>query len=257
MNKKEAVGTVDNEYVKEYERVDDLYPGVLRIIQNPKEFCFGIDGVILADFAAKSVKKGAYVLDMGAGNGIITLLLTHKTEAARIVGLEIQESVAEMASRSLALNNIQNAEMVRGDLRQATEIFGKSVFDHIVCNPPYKEYGGGLISQNQSAAIARHEIMCTLRDVAEASAALLKPGGRLSIIHRPERLTDLLTLLREYGTEPKVLREVCSEYGKPPSMVLVEAVRGGAPKLFWEPPLFIYRPNGEYTDEINRIYERK
>ncbi len=243
---------------KENERIDDLDPLDLKIIQNPTQFCFGIDAVILADFAAKSVKKRAKVLDMCAGNGIITLLLTRKSEAERITALEIQADVAEMADRSIRMNGLESrAGMICGDLKRAQKIFGKGVFDNIVCNPPYKENGGGLKSKNPSAAIARHEIMCSLEDVISSAAALLKPLGKLSVIHRPERLADLLILMKQNKIEPKRLRAVYPSYKKAASMVLVEGARGGRPKLICEPPLYIYEENGEYTDEINIIYERK
>lgn len=249
---------MENTEIKENERIDDLNLGGLRIIQDPKQFCFGIDAVLLADFAAGSVKKGAKVLDMCAGNGIITLLLTHKTRAEFITGLEIQESAAEMAERSIALSGVgERAKMIRGDLKDAADIFGKGVFNNIVCNPPYKEYGGGYISCGESAAIARHEIMCTLEDVIASAAALLRPLGKLSMIHRPERLADIISLMRKYKIEPKRLRSVYPSYKKAASMVLIEGARGGRPKLICEPPLYIYEENGEYSDEINIIYERK
>lgn len=244
--------------IKENERIDDLNLDNLMIIQNPEQFCFGIDAVILADFAAKSVKKRSKILDMCAGNGIITLLLTHKSGAESVTGIEIQEDVAEMAERSISMNGLDGrARMIRGDLKQAPEIFGRGVFDNIVCNPPYKESGGGLRSKNPSAAIARHEIMCSLEDVIKSAAALLKPLGKLSMIHRPERLADLLILMKQNKIEPKRLRAVYPSYKKAASMVLVEGSRGGRPKLVCEPPLYIYEENGEYTDEINIIYERK
>ena len=249
---------MENVKIKEYERVDDLNLGNLRLIQNPKQFCYGVDAMLLADFATKSIKKGARVMDMCSGNGVITLLLTHKSAAQTITGLEIQESVAEMAGRSIALNGLNDrANIVCGDLKEATKTFGKSVFDNVVCNPPYKEYGGGLISGSESAAIARHEIKCTLEDVIESSAALLAPGGKLSIIHRPERLVDLIILMKKHKIEPKRLRWIYPSYKKAATMILIEGAYGGRPKLITEPPLFVYEENGEYSDELNIIYERK
>ena len=194
---------MENGLIMENERVDDLNLGNLRLIQNPEQFCFGIDAVLLADFAAKSIKKGARVMDMCAGNGIITVLLSHKSAAKSITGLEIQKPVAEMAQRSIKLNALEKrANIVCGDLKDAAGLFGKSTFDNVVCNPPYKETGGGLISENESAAIARHEIMCSLEDVIASSAALLAPGGKLSMIHRPERLVDIIILMKKYKIEP-------------------------------------------------------
>lgn len=250
---------MNREIIKPNERVDDLGLNNLRLIQNPEQFCFGVDAVLLADFAARSVKKGARVMDMCSGNGIVAVLLTHKTQAESIVGLEIQKSVSEMAQRTVKLNALEErVTMVCGDLREAANLFGKSSFNNIVCNPPYKEFGGGLVSENESAAIARHEIMCNAEDIIRSSAELLSPGGKLSMIHRPERLAELIILMKKYKIEPKRLRFVHPSYKKTATMILLEGAYCGGAKLFLELPLYIYEPDGrEYTEEINRIYERE
>lgn len=240
------------------ERVDDLQLNGLKIIQNPDWFCFGTDAVLLSDYALKSVKKGAKVLDMCSGNGIIALLLAHKTEAQSIHTLEVQAKVAEMAERSVKLNSLEDKiKVVCGDLKDSESIFGRSFFNNIVCNPPYKEGGGGLTNKNDETMIARHEILCTLEDIIRVSSILLEPQGKLCMIHRPERLADILCLMRQYKIEPKRLRFVHPMPDKTATMILVEGAYCGRPKLFLDPPLYVYREPGVYTDEVLTIYNRK
>lgn len=248
---------MEKELINDYERVDDLNLNGLRIIQNPRQFCFGVDAVLLADFSSYGIKKQSKVMDLCSGNGIIPIILTHKTIDTKIVGLEIQEDVAEMASRSVRLNNLNDRmRIVCGDLKNAGELFGKSSFNNITCNPPYKEYGGGLVSRHSSSAIARHEIMCNLEDIIHVSAELLVPQGKLAMVHRPERLIDIVTLMRKYKIEPKRLRFVHPSPNKTATMILIEGAYGGNPKLFLEPPLYIYEESStKYTKEINSIYE--
>jgi len=242
-----------------YERLDDLQTKTnLHLIQNPEWFCFGVDAVLLADFAAKTVKIHADVLDLCSGNGIIPLLLTEKTNADFITGLEIQEPVAEMADRSVRWNELQDKVKIQcGDLKDAEEIFGKETFDNITCNPPYKENNGGLKNASDTVTIARHEIFCTLEDIISVSARCLKPYGKLCLIHRPERLADIICLMRAARLEPKRLRFVHPSPSKTATMILIEGAKFGKPKLFLEPPLYVYNEKGEYSDEINSIYGRK
>lgn len=250
---------MNNTIIYKNERIDDLHLNNLKLIQNPKQFCFGVDAVLLAHFASAGIKSGSKTMDMCAGNGIISILLSHKSLAEEIVGLEIQNNVSDMASRSVILNDLsKKIKMVCGDLKNAGDMFGKSSFNNIVCNPPYKEYGGGLVSRHNSTAIARHEILCNAEDIIKSSSELLMPGGKLAMIHRPERLIDLVTLMRSYKIEPKRLRFVHPSYKKTATMILLEGTYGGRPKLFLEPPLYIYEETGtKYTDEINLIYERE
>ena len=239
------------------ERLDDLQINNLKLIQNPNWFCFGVDAVLLSDFASKGIKKNSKILDLCSGNGIIPVLLTAKTENTHITGLEIQSEVAEMAKRSIILNNIEDrAVMLCGDLKNSVDIFGKSVFDAVTCNPPYKENHGGIQNKTDNLTIARHEILCSLEDIIGVSSSLLKPGGKLFMIHRPERLADILCLMRSYKIEPKRLRFVHPSPSKTATMILVEGARQGNPKLFLDPPLYVHDENGDYTDEINEIYGR-
>lgn len=240
------------------ERVDDLQLKGLRLIQNPTQFCFGVDAVLLAHYAAQTIKPKAEVLDLCSGNGIIPILLTAKCKAAHISGLELQPEIAEMANRSILLNGLQNrVSMTCGNVTNASEIFGNGSFDCITCNPPYKEAGGGIINHVDALTIARHEIYCTLAEIIEVSSRLLKPCGKLCMIHRPERLTDILTCMRKYRLEPKRLRFVHPSPYKTANMILVEGTKHGKPKLFLDPPLYIYEEKGKYSAEIDEIYERK
>ncbi|MBE7032279.1 MAG: tRNA1(Val) (adenine(37)-N6)-methyltransferase [Ruminococcaceae bacterium] len=247
-----------NVTVNPNERIDDLQtPTGLRLIQNPDWFCFGVDAVLLSDFAAKSIKSKARVLDMCSGNGIIPILLTEKSAANHIDGLEIQEPVAEMASRSVCLNSLEEKiKITAGDLKNAADIYGKCVFDNVTCNPPYKEASGGLKNSADAVTIARHEICCSLEDIIESAEKVLKPYGKLCLIHRPERLADIIWLMRKHRIEPKRLRLVHPSPGKVATMILVEGAKHGNPKLFLDPPLYVHDSNGNYTDEIQQIYGR-
>lgn len=236
-----------------HERVDDLHRKGYLIIQDPKRFCFGVDAVLLSGFA--QVKKGERMVDLGTGTGVIPLLVEAKNQGSHYTGLEIQPESVQMAKRSIQLNGLaEKISIVEGDIKEAVSIFGASSFDVATSNPPYMNQGGGLLNDYGPKAIARHEILCTLDDVAQAAAALLKSGGRFYMVHRPHRLADIFTALRRYSLEPKRMRFVHSHWDKAPTMVLIESVRGGRPLLNVEPPLVIYNKEGGYTPEIHKIY---
>lgn len=242
--------------INDRERIDDLQLGGLRIIQNVDKFCFGVDAVLLSDFA--DIRKNHTVLDIGTGTGIIPILLAGKTKARSVIGLEIQEEMAEMASRSMVLNNLEGrVKIIHGDIKSYNEYFARSSFDVIVSNPPYTSKGSGLINPHDSKAISRHEILCTLEDVVSAAAALLVPGGQMAMVHRPERLADILCSMRNHGIEPKYLRFVHPKPYKKPNMILVKGNRGGGQELKVLEPLYVYNENGTYSDEINKIYGRE
>lgn len=244
------------EILGEKERIDDLQLKGLRLIQNADYFCFGVDAVLLADFA--DIKKNASVLDIGTGTGIIPILLAGKTQAEAITGLEIQEVMAKMASRSVALNGLQDRiKIVHGDIKKHGEYFAKSSFDVVVSNPPYTNKGCGLINPHDSKAVSRHEILCSLEDVVSSAASLLVTGGQLAMVHRPERLADIICSMRNNGVEPKYLRFVHPKPYKKPNMILIKGNRGGKPELKVQEPLYVYNQDGTYSDEINRIYARE
>ncbi len=235
------------------ERLDELHRNGYVIIQNPETFCFGMDAVLLSGFAR--VKKGERVLDLGTGTGIIPILLEAKTQGEHFTGIEIQEESADMAARSVALNGLtERIDIVTGDLKDASELFGASSFDVVTTNPPYMIDSHGISSANAAKAAARHEIFCTLDDVLSQSAKLLKPGGRFYMVHRPFRLAEILSKMVSCGLEPKRMQLVYPFVDKEPNMVLLEGLRGGNSRLTVEKPLIVYREAGVYTDEICEIY---
>lgn len=243
----------ENIVLKENERMDDLQRNGYRIIQNPDKFCFGMDAVLLSGFVR--AKAGSRILDMGTGTGIIPILLAAKTEAAHLTGLEIQEESADMARRSVALNGLEKKiAIVTGDIKEAGNLFDAASFDVITCNPPYMIGQHGLVNPGDAKAIARHEILCTLEDVIGQAAKLLKPGGNFFMVHRPFRLAEIMVLLRAYRLEPKRMQLVHPFVDKEPNMVLIEANRGGKPRMTVERPLIVYREPGVYMEEIYEIY---
>ena len=243
----------DDSLIKPGERLDDLERNGLKIIQDPSRFCFGMDAVLLSGFAR--VKPGETVIDLGTGNGIIPILLSAKSEAKQLTGLEIQPQNVDIAARSVAYNDISDrVSIVEGDICKASQIFGKSVFDVVTTNPPYMLNNHGLKNPDSAKAIARHEILCTLDDILRESAALLKANGRIYMVHRPFRLAEIICGLKQYRLEPKRMRLVYPFADKEPNMVLIEAVRGGNPRLTVEKPLIVYTSPGVYTDEIRDIY---
>lgn len=239
--------------LKENERIDDLQRSGLKIIQNRKAFCFGMDAVLLSGFA--KAKPGESVLDLGTGTGIIPILLSAKTKAGRLVGLEIQPESAEMAGRSVTLNALsERVQIVTGDIKEARVLFGASVFDVVTCNPPYMSADHGIQNPADEKTIARHEVLCTLEDVVSQAAAVLKPGGHFYLVHRPFRLAEIITQMCANRLEPKRMRLVYPYADKEPVMVLLEGVRGGNPRMTVEKPLIIYREPGIYTEELCRDY---
>lgn len=239
--------------LKEGERIDELERKNYKIIQDKDRFCFGMDAVLLSGFA--EVKEGENVLDMGTGTGVIPLLLEAKTKGRHFTGLEIQEESAEMAKRSVLLNNLENKiDIVKGDIKEASNIFGGATFDIVTCNPPYMTEHHGLTNFEEPKAIARHEIKCTLEDVIRETAKVLKPGGRFYMVHRPRRLVEIIRLMNVYKIEPKRLRMVHPFENKNANMMLVEGHRGGGAMMKVEPPLIVYKTQGVYTEEILKIY---
>lgn len=239
--------------LKPEERLDDLQRNGFKIIQNPGKFCFGMDAVLLSGFTR--VKAGEKVLDLGTGTGIIPILLAGKTKAGHLTGLEIQEESADMARRSVVLNGLEkDIEIVTGDIKDASELFGASSFDIITTNPPYMIGQHGLQNGNEAKTIARHEILCDLEDILREGSRLLREHGRFYMVHRPFRLAEILSKMCAYRIEPKRMRLVYPYADKEPNMVLIEGLKGGKPRMTVEKPLIVYQEPGVYTDEIYEIY---
>lgn len=239
--------------LKENERLDELQRNGYRIIQNPEKFCFGMDAVLLTGFAHAG--SGDILLDLGTGTGIIPILMEAKYHCAHLTGLEIQADSADMASRSVEMNGLSDKiHIVTGDIREADRIFKSASFDCITCNPPYMIGKHGIANPEAPKAVARHEILCTFEDVALQTAKLLKPGGHFFLVHRPFRLAEIMVTLIRHKLEPKRMQLVYPYVDKEPNMVLLEAVRGGRPRMTVEKPLIIFREPGVYTPEIREVY---
>lgn len=243
----------ENDLLLPDERLDDLHRNNYKIIQHPKKFCFGMDAVLLSGFA--KVKEEECALDLGTGTGIIPILLSAKTEGKYFNALEIQEESVDMARRSVRYNKLEDKiQIIQGDIKEASKIFGGASYDVVTTNPPYMTHNHGLVNENMPKAIARHEILCTLEDVVREGAKILKPNGRFYMVHRPFRLVEILHVLTSYKLEPKRIKLVHPYVDKEPNMVLIEALKGGKSMVKVEPPLIVYKENGVYHDEIYDIY---
>ena len=238
------------------ERIDDLQYKGLKIIQNTNGFCFGIDSVLLSDFA-KNIKKGSLVVDLGTGNGIIGILLCGKTKLKHITGVEIQDDVTKMAQRSIKFNHLQDRfSAINCNIIDifTNKLLEKNKYDVVVTNPPYKEKGTGIVNFNNTKQIARHEITATLSDFIFTASLLLKDKGEFYMVHKPERTIDIIDLLRKNKLEPKEIRFVYSNKETDATLILIKAVKGGNKFLKVLKPIYIYDEDGAYTTEIKQIY---
>ena len=243
-------------YINKDERIDDLQFKGFKLIQSPKNFCFGMDAILLSHFA--KAYPGERAVDLGTGTGVIPTLMAGRSEDTFFYGVEIQSFMADMAKRSVILNGLEDRiSIIEDDLKRCAENLGLGKFQLVTANPPYKRVGTGLINPNEKKAIARHEILCTLEDVLKTASELLTLGGRFYMVHRPDRIIEIFEGMKAYRLEPKVLRLVYPNLTKAPNMLLVEGVLGGKPHLTLMPPLIVYGPHGEFTQEIKRIYSGK
>lgn len=237
--------------IKAGERLDDLNIKGRFLIQNPKGFCFGLDAVLLVHFAA--AKPSEKVLDLGTGTGIIPILMSAYYPKTTYCGMEIQPEYAEMASRSVAYNHLQNRiQIMEGDFMQLDTMMEPASFDRITVNPPYMN--AGIVPKQPDKAIARHEILCNLDGLIRNAVYVLKPQGSLCLVHRPNRLPEIICTLKQYGLEPKRLRMVQPKKKEEPNLFLLEAVKGANSYLRMEPVLIVYGEDGNYTEEISEIY---
>ena len=236
------------------EQIDTLKNGY-KIIQDSERFQFGIDAVLLADFAGKGLKAGESVIDLGTGTGIIPLLMAKGCEAAAFTGLEVQKDSADMAARSVALNALEGRiRIINGDLKESEKLFPRHSFNVVTCNPPYMIDAHGKGNELDALTIARHEVLCTLEDVVAAADSLLATHGRFFMIHRPFRLPEIFSSLEKHKMEMKRMRLVYPFAGKEPNLVLIEARKNAKRRLTIEPPLVVRNDDGQYTAEIRQIY---
>ena len=279
-----VIGEIMN--LKENERIDDLEFNNLKIIQNKDGFCFGIDSVLISDYAKKDIKKNALGVDLGTGTGIISILLSAKTRLSKIIGIEVQKEVADMAQRSIELNGLQNKIEIKnvnikniiqnidnsklekrkkqvklGNIQTETHKEKDNIwlekFDFVVTNPPYKKLETGKVNESEYKYISRHEVTANLEDFIKVSKYLLKDKGSFFMVHRPDRLVDIIELMRKYKLEPKNIRFIYPSIDKSPNLVLIKGIKNAKPFLKIDKPLIVYNQNGEYTDEIYEIYGKK
>src|SRR5574344_359033 len=243
--------------LKGTERIDDLQYKGLKIIQNTEGFCFGIDSVILANFAT-TIKAGSNVVDLGTGTGILGILLCGKTNLKHVIGVEIQKEVADMAERSIALNNFsQRFSIINNDIKNILQekIIKPGTVDVVITNPPYKEANSGVTNENKRKYISRHETTASLEDFIEVASKLLCNKGIFFMVNKPERLVDIIEKMRKHKIEPKEIKFVYPSEGKECNLVLIKGIKCASKFLKISEPLYIYDKNGGYTEKIKVIYE--
>lgn len=244
------------ENLKENERIDDLELNDLKIIQKSDGFCYGIDSVLLSDFA-KNIKKNSNVIDMGTGTGILGFLLIAKTRINKVIGIEIQPEIADMAQRSIAMNCLDNKfKILNCNIKEIDNKLKEDSYDAVITNPPYKKLNSGKTNENEVKLISRHEVKASLEDFIKVSFKMLKDKGSLYMVHRAERLVDIMYEMRKNKMEPKRIRFVYSNQRSESKLVMIEAVKNGKSSVRIEEPLFIYNDDGSYTDEILKIYNK-
>lgn len=230
----------------------DTVPGTeYKIYQNNTKFSYGMDAIILSNFA----KPKGVVMDLGTGTGIIPIRMADTKGVEKIYGVEIQKDVAELAKKSVAFNRLEDKiEILNMDLKNLKEVFSKSSVDTITSNPPYMKLGGAIVNPDENFALSRHEIACSFEDILSISNYLLKPLGKIYLVHRPDRLVDILYTMRQYNIEPKYIRFVQPKIHKKPNLLLIEGVKGAKADLKFYDPLIVYNEDGSYLDEIYKIY---
>lgn len=239
--------------MSEEETLDEILDGRLRVFQSKKGYRFSLDSIMLAHFV--SLKTRSRAIDLGCGNGIILLVLAKCFPNAHFVGLEIQEKLAYLARKNSQMNDLANrVNIVSGDARHIKNIFSEHSFDTVIFNPPYRKLNSGRINPLQEKAIARHEIIGSLKDFLSASKHLLKPAGKVFTIYPATRFVELVHLFRNSNIEPKRIKLVYSDNFSEAEFTLVEGRQGGREELRMEPPLFIYDQDQNYTPAMSAIF---
>lgn len=244
----------------EDERLDETGFSDIKVIQKPKEFCYGIDAVLLSAFASGETgvfidkKKIKSIADLGTGSGIIPFILSHKTDATYILGVEKQKSSYDRAVRALEHNNLKSVKFINSDILELdNENMGK--FDMVTSNPPYEKLGRGIKNSSESKYIARHETSAELKDFIKCASELLKPKGHFFLVHRPSRLSDIIYFCREYDIEPKELQMIAPRSGEKPNIMLIHGIKSGENELNVLKQITVYEGDS-YTDEVMKLYER-
>lgn len=239
------------------ERLDDLNCKNLKILQKKDGFCFGMDSVLIANFA-KISRKNAIVADLGTGTGIISILVAGKQNPEKVYAVEIQEELVDMAKRSVKYNDLEKKiDIINADIVGISRGNFNKKFDYVISNPPYKKLNTGLINDNQKKLISRHEVKCTLKDVVNEASKLLKDKGVFYMVHRPDRLCDIFNAMRENKVEPKEIQLVHSHLEDEANLVLIKGVKCGNPSLKVLKPLIVYNENNEYTEELLKFYDNE
>lgn len=247
------ISRTDPPALSENERIDDLQFKGLKIIQNKEHFCFGLDAVLLARFSMPKNKDS--IIDLGTGTGIIPIMVSGLCSSDNIVGVEIQDCMCELAGRNIALNALEErVKIIKQDIKEISNTFEKDSFSLVITNPPYIKEGNGIVNDFSQKAISRHEVLCNLDDVCKASGYLLKDGGRLCMVYKPERMIECFDTMRKYSIEPKKAQLIYPKADKIPSAVLIEGVKGGNPGFRVLRPILVMNDNGEYTCQVESIY---
>lgn len=248
----------------EKERIDDLEINGLKIIQNKEYFCFGMDSVLLANFVVSNQSKNV-IMDFCSGSGVIPILLTAKQNFSKGICVELQKEMFSLLERNISFNHLEQKLLCQNVDIKETKKIREFLFSHvkreevdiITCNPPYQKLHTGMKNENPVKHLARHEIACTLEDVFCSASKLLKSKGKLYLVHRPDRLVDLLSIARKYQLEAKRIRFVHPKKEMKASIVLIEYRKDGGKELNVEPPLIEYNEQDDYTEEIYRIYGKE
>ena len=233
---------------------DTFFNGRIKVLQHREGYRFSIDAVLLAAFSAPEAEDR--IVDLGTGCGIIPLILGYRHPAVSITGIEVQPELASLAAQNVEANGMkERLTIIRTDMRSLSIQAVSGPVDLVISNPPYRKGRSGRVNPHPQRAVARHEILATLQDVAGAAARLLGIGGRFAIVYPAERITDLLTNLRSAGIEPKHIQTVHAKSQDPARLVLVSGIKGGGPGATVHEPLVIYRPNGTYTDRVQAMFD--
>ena len=239
--------------MKEDETLESLFGGRLKILQKKKGYRYTIDSVLLAHFVEP--KKKDRILELGAGSGVIGLMLAFRHHGVQVTGLELQADLVDMAKRSVAMNGLEGrVKMICGDARKAAEFLEPRSQDIAVFNPPYRKMGSGQVNPATEKALARHEIAGSIADFLKAASHALEPGGRVFMIYPCSRMVEAIHRMRAGKIEPKRLRMVHSKPGSRGDFILVEGMKGGGEELAVLPPLFVYKEGEGYSEELEALF---